>query len=149
MYSSRPSEKIVCPWMLRARFNQRQIVRRTARNEITAQPGPLRLPRADLRDLLPPGTRSQTIRYSDRRTGRWLYLAHQFVCPHGSVLGSGFPDPKTIYDPNETLVADPLHRDWDTCGDCGTYRQQASDSQAAIEDYRQRCDECSDSTLEY
>ena len=43
----------------------------------------------------PPGTRSQTIRYSDLG-GQWVVVIHQYLRPDGSLGTSGKPDPKRL-----------------------------------------------------
>jgi len=43
----------------------------------------------------PPGTRSQTIRYSDL-AGQWVVVIHQYLRPDGSLGASGKPDPKRL-----------------------------------------------------
>jgi hypothetical protein len=138
-------ERLVCPWMLRARFNERQIVRRAERNEmLSVAQRPRHVGRAVL-GRLPPGTVTQMTVFQDRRTGRRLWETHHYTCPHGFILFSGFPDPKTCWEPNETLRTDPAHPDDRsyTCGPtCARDRARADAAGDLLADYRHVCDEC-------
>ncbi len=83
--------------------------------------------------------------FQDRRTGRRLWETHHYTCPHGLILFSGFPDPKTCWEPRETLRADPAHSDDRSyeCGpQCARDRARADAAADRLNDYRESCDEC-------
>src|SRR5687767_9044596 len=96
--------------MLRRLFAERQILQRVDRGEIRwvrrlkTPVGPER------RHAFPPTTMTRMIDYVDVATGTKLCETHQYECIHGKVLASGLPDPKTFWEPAETLVADSGHR---------------------------------------
>ena len=83
--------------------------------------------------------------YKDRRTGRTIFETHHYVCMHGAILGAGFPDPKTMYEPNETLVANLLHPDDRSyvCGpDCQRDQARSDAALEALREYWAGCSEC-------
>ena len=144
MPSGRPKPRAVCTWALRAWFNEYGVVRRVAAGQIIASiivDEPHAKPPAGL----PPGTRRQIVRYSDKRSGRLICLAHQTVCQHGMILRSGFPDPKSRYSANEVQHALTNHPDDEsyTCGEtCARDRRRTEEARAKIEQYRQSCHIC-------
>jgi len=83
--------------MLRARFNQDQVIRLVAEGRLIADPEPGTQP--DPRNRLPTGTLSHTV-WIKTLSGEILYRTHVYVCPHGDYLGpDGFLDPKRMTTP--------------------------------------------------
>ena len=70
---------------------------------------------------------TRMIDYVDAATGTELCETHQYECIHGRILASGLPDPKTFWEPAETLVADsghPEQRGYTCGGDCAEDRRR-------------------------
>jgi hypothetical protein len=86
---------------LRAKFNEGKYLNRAKSGEFTARLGADRHP-------CPPKsgqvfcTRSQFISYYDAQHNK-VFSVHQYLCPDGTIGGSGTPDPK------ELLVNDTLY----------------------------------------
>lgn len=94
----RPPERLVCPWMLRRLFAERQILQRVDRGEIRTVRR-LKTPIGqERRHAFPPSTMTRMIDYVDAATGTRLCETHQYECIHGRILASGLPDPKTFWD---------------------------------------------------
>jgi hypothetical protein len=125
--------------MVRAHFNQGQVIRLVAEGQLIADPAPGTPP--DTASTLPNGTLSHTV-WIKSPSGDILYRTHCYVCPHGDLLGSGFLDPKAMYTATEILVVDRRHRDIDTCPSCGMWKPQAQQALLALQNYRRRCSTC-------
>jgi hypothetical protein len=119
--------------MVRSEFNDRRILERVARGEIVEQIEPGRPPGPNTR--LPAGTLSQTVWFKDL-AGQPLARAHRYLCRDGLLAGSGFPDPKSIFNSGEVLLAS--HGDHETCQDCATWEPRARASLVTLESYRRK-----------
>src|SRR4051794_11174025 len=126
----------VCPWMVRAHFNEGQITRLVDEGQLITDPDPGTTP--DPRDRLPNGSLSFTI-WIKRPDGRILDRTHCYVCPHSLLLGNGFLDPKAMFTATEVLIVDRRHSDADTCPACGLWRPRAERALAQLAAYRKRC----------
>ena len=125
--------------MLRAHFNEDQVIRQIAVGQLIEDPEPGTSP--DPRARLPNGTLSHTV-WIKRPSGEILYRTHCYVCPHNLLLGNGFPDPKRMDTPSEILVVDRRHADNDTCLACGMWRPRAQAALAGLGTYSRRCQVC-------
>lgn len=127
--------------MLRARFNQDQVIRLVAEGRLIADPEPGTQP--DPRNRLPTGTLSHTV-WIKTLSGEILYRTHVYVCPHGDYLGpDGFLDPKRMTTPTEILTAETrLHQNNGTCLSCGMWKPQAQRALGALSAYSRRCQTC-------
>lgn len=85
----------------------------------------------------PTGTLSQTVWVKDR-SGRILVRTHRYLLPSGLIAGSGFLDPKTIYEDSGPITADRRHKDTDTCLSCAQWKPRAEAALTALEAYRRR-----------
>ena len=142
MLSSRPSRgtRRVCPWMLRAHFNEDQVMRLITEGQVIEDPEPGTVPKPQAK--LPNGTYSHTV-WIRTLAGAPLYRTHCYVCPHGNLLGpTGFLDPKDMYLPTEILKNDRRHRDNDTCAACGMWKPRAQQALRALAAYSRRCQTC-------
>ena len=128
----RSTPKPVCTWLVRAVFNERQYVRRAARTEIVEEVSRHSMPNPDYHQ--PHGSRTQTVVYKARPTrtaqGRVLARCHRYIDRDGNVIGSGMPDPKTIFDWVEPITA--AHPDDAECSDCAVYRPRNERALAAL-----------------
>ena len=126
--------------MLRAHFNENQVVRLVAEGQLIADPAPGTTPDAGAR--LPNGTLSHTVWIKTPR-GALLYRTHCYICPHGDLLGpTGFLDPKARYTASEILKNDGNHKDNDTCPSCGMWKPRAQHALLALAAYSRRCRIC-------
>lgn len=130
--SSRPTVKVVCLWFVRFEFNVRGILEGVAQGDIVEEIGDSRPPPSHR--TLPLGTLSQTLWFKNR-AGDKLARAHRYLCPDGGLAGSGFPDPKSVFNPGEVLVG---HDDVDPCADCSVWEPRARRSLLPLESYRRR-----------
>jgi hypothetical protein len=119
--------------MVRFEFNDRRILERAAQGDIVEEIDPGHPPGPNTH--LPAGTLSQTVWFKDR-AGFPLARAHRYLCRDGLLAGSGFPDPKSIFNPSEVLLAN--HGDRETCQDCALWEPQARASLLALEPYRRK-----------
>ena len=119
--------------MVRSEFNDRRILERVAQGDIVEEIEPGRPPGPHTR--LPAGTLSQTVWYNDQ-SGQRLARAHRYLCRDGLLAGSGFPDPKSIFNPGEVLLAS--HADHETCPDCAVWEPRSRASLLTLESYRRR-----------
>src|SRR6266571_8292489 len=108
--ASVPQPQLVCPWILRLRFNAEGYVERAARTELLVDVIFSRPPAPASNE--PPGTLSQRIRYSTLQ-GQVLVVAHQFLRPDGTIGGHGETDPKIMWTHQGRL--DIAHNDTVTC----------------------------------
>ena len=80
---------------MRRRFNEASYIERAERGELTVvvlyPSDRLAPPEAGQK----PGTLSQTISYRDL-DGNEVARAHRYLCPDGTIGGSGRPDPKRL-----------------------------------------------------
>lgn len=146
MSSPRPPERLVCPWMLRRLFAERQILQRVDRGEIRVARR-LKTPIGpERRHAFPPSTMTRMIDYFDVSTGLKLCETHQYECIHGIVLASGLPDPKTFWELTATLVADsghPERRGYTCSDDCAEDRRRTELArQGDLASYRRECARC-------
>ena len=119
--------------MVRHEFNQRRILDGVVRGDIVVEIDASRPP--DPRRNLPAGTLSQNLWFKDR-SGAPLARAHRYLCLDGGLAGSGYPDPKSVFNPTEVLVAG--HDDSTPCPDCVSWEPQARASLMPLESYRRR-----------
>jgi hypothetical protein len=114
--SSAP-RRLVCPTILRQRFNAMDFPGRIARREVFERVVHVGTPRPAAHQEA--GTVAETVVYMDER---WRFLArvHQYRKPNGTLGGSGRPDPKVLVVDGETWVADgdPHHH----CPSCAAPR---------------------------
>jgi hypothetical protein len=129
---NRPVVRYVCIWLVRHEFNVRGILAGVANGDIVVDVGESR-PAPNVA-WLPVGTLSQTIWFKGL-TGEKLSRAHRYLCADGGLAGSGFPDPKSIFNPGEVLVG---HDDSRSCQDCPTWEPLARASLIPLESYRHR-----------
>jgi hypothetical protein len=130
--SNRPTIKYVCQWLVRHEFNVRGILEGVTRGDIVVEIADSRPPPSGRR--LPAGTLSETVWFKDR-TGAKLARAHRYLCTDGGLAGSGFPDPKSVFNPGEVWIG---HDDASPCADCPTWEPLARSSLRALESYRRR-----------
>jgi len=130
--------------MLRALFAERQILQRAERGEIRRAPQYKNPLGTAMRRVWPPRTMTRMVSYYDVSTGQRLCETHQFECEHGRILASGLPDPKWLWDPMETLTADPEHLDRDVCSpQCTVDRARTETARRGdLAQYRQECPTC-------
>jgi hypothetical protein len=132
-HGNRPRRRYVCPWMVRSEFNDRRILEGVARGNIVEDAEPGSPPGPQTR--LPGGTLSQTVWFKNQ-AGQPIARAHRYFCRDGLLAGSGFPDPKSIFNPGEVLLAS--HTDRETCPDCAFWEPKARASLLTLESYRRR-----------
>ena len=129
--------------MVRARFNEDQILKQVAEGQLIADPEPGTQPNPRYR--LPNGALSHTV-WVKTPAGIILYRTHVYVCPHGDYLGpDGFLDPKDLYEyaPPQILKAEArIHQNNGTCLACGMWKPKASRALAALATYSRRCQTC-------
>ena len=91
---------------IRRKFNESQVPRMIANGKL--RPHYLRDKQLEdpenRKHPEPPGTRSQTIRYSDSN-GQWVVVVHQYLRPDGTLGASGKPDPKRLRIRNTVFIA--------------------------------------------
>lgn len=132
LQSNRPTVKYVCLWLVRHEFNVRGVLEGVARGDIVVDVDDSRPPPVSRR--LPVGTLSQNLWFKDQ-AGAKLARAHRYLCLDGGLAGSGFPDPKSVFNPGEVWVG---HDDVTPCLDCPTWEPQARASLLPLESYRHR-----------
>lgn len=125
--------------MVRAHFNEDQVVRLISEAQLIADPDPGTTP--DSQAMLPSGVLSHTV-WVKTPSGQILYRTHAYICMHGRLLGSGFLDPKAKFNATEILVVDRRHGDNDTCVSCGMWKPRAERALLHLQTYRRRCPTC-------
>lgn len=130
----------MCPWVLRAHFNEDQVPRLIAEGTLLEDPEPGAPPNPLAR--LPNGTLSHTV-WIKTPAGQVVYRTHGYICPHGDLLGpTGFLDPKLMVTPTARVLVDHRHGDNVTCPDCGTWKPRAQAALRALRPYARRCQVC-------
>jgi hypothetical protein len=117
-----PDPWIVCPWIIRALFNERRYYLRIARGEIW--PRVIRDKPAPASSGEPPGSRSQTIAFVSA-SGAFHAVATRYLGPDGRIGGWGSNDPKMLRGAKTTFERDVTHLDEDTCPDCPAWKSPA------------------------
>lgn len=82
-------------WEMRRRFNCGGYQKRASRGEFTSKTYKSRAAPASAGQ--PPNTQSQMIEYTDLNNNL-VAKAHQYLRPDHTVGGSGFPDPKVLFE---------------------------------------------------